>query len=103
MQPPSLNLRHDANNHAQIDWLVSQINEKFNHLKSATSEAIAVIGYNLDYEDYLVFKSNTPSVIVFLGGNHTFHWATEPINDAETIGRCIQFVVNAALSLEARQ
>ena len=66
------------------------------------SEAITTIGYGLDFEGYLIFKSHIPAVLNYAGGRVQMAWAGTPTSDPETVQRCIAFVVDAALRLDPR-
>jgi hypothetical protein len=66
------------------------------------SEAITVVAYNLDFDSYLVFKTHAPVVHEFAGGRTQVEWTLrrEP-TDPEVVRRCLNFVIDTAIRLEA--
>lgn len=66
------------------------------------TEAITIVAYNLDFDSYLMFKSHAPVVHVFQGGKMTVAWTgnREP-TDPEVVRRCLNFVIDTAIRLEA--
>jgi len=64
-------------------------------------EAITVIGYNLDFEGYLLFKTHTPVVHMIPGGNEIVEWMEEPTADPDLVSRCVAFAIDTALRLES--
>ena len=66
------------------------------------SEAITVVAYNLDFDSYLMFKTHSPAVHLHFGGKIIVDWPTgrEP-TDPEVLRRCLNFVIDTAVRLEA--
>ena len=66
------------------------------------TEAITVVAYNLDFDSYLMFKTHAPIVHEIPGGNMTVEWTAhrEP-TDPEVVRRCLNFVIDTAIRLEA--
>jgi hypothetical protein len=66
------------------------------------SEAITVVAYNLDFDSYLIFKTHAPVVHEFVGGRMQVEWTLhrEP-TDPEVVRRCLNFVIDTAIRLEA--
>jgi hypothetical protein len=66
------------------------------------SEAITVVAYNLDFDSYLLFKTHAPVVHEFPGGRMQVEWTLrrEP-TDPEVVRRCLNFVIDTAIRLEA--
>jgi hypothetical protein len=66
------------------------------------SEAITVVAYNLDFDSYLMFKTHAPVVHEFPGGRMQVEWTLRrgPI-DPEVVRRCLNFVIDTAIRLEA--
>ncbi len=66
------------------------------------SEAITVVAYNLDFDSYLLFKTHAPVVHEFPGGRMQVEWTLrrEP-TDPEVVRRCLNFVIDSAIRLEA--
>jgi hypothetical protein len=75
--------------------------EAVSHSAEVFSEAITVVGYQLDFRRYLLFKSYTPIVYTLLGGELRAEWMQEPTRDLGIVAACIEFVVDAALRLGA--
>jgi HEPN domain-containing protein len=66
------------------------------------AEAITIVGYNLDFEDYLLFKSHSPIVHQTGGGGLIVEWTRSLSADAELVRRCVAFVLDTAIRLESR-
>jgi hypothetical protein len=66
------------------------------------TEAITVVAYNLDFDSYLVFKTLAPVVHEIPGGSMRVEWTAqrEPM-DPELVRRCLDFVIDTAIRLEA--
>jgi hypothetical protein len=66
------------------------------------SEAITVVAYNLDFDSYLMFKTHAPVVHEFPGGRIQVEWTlrSQP-TDPEVVRRCLNFVIDTAIRLEA--
>jgi hypothetical protein len=66
------------------------------------SEAITVVAYNLDFDSYLMFKTHAPVVHEFIGGRMQVEWTLrrEP-TDPDVVQRCLNFVIDTAIRLEA--
>jgi hypothetical protein len=66
------------------------------------SEAITVVAYNLDFDSYLMFKTHAPVVHEIAGGSIQVEWTlrSHP-TDSEVVGRCLNFVIDTAIRLEA--
>jgi hypothetical protein len=66
------------------------------------AEAITVVAYNLDFDNYLMFKTHAPVVHEMLGGNMIVEWtAHHERTEPEVIQRCLNFVIDTAIRLEA--
>lgn len=70
-------------------------------MANAFEEAITVVGYNLDFEGYLLFKTHTPVIHSMLGGDDVVEWMQTPIDDPELVSRCVNFAIDTAIRLEA--
>lgn len=81
------------------DRTLQRIGDDFEKLGSHLSEAITVVGYNLNFDDFLFFKSNIPVAHEMIGGNVTIEWMREPISDRVIAERCVAFAVDAAIRL----
>lgn len=80
---------------------LSSLSDDIRKVATRFSEAITVIGYGLDFESYLLFKSNIPFVVHYAEGDRIYiNWSYTPTTDKETIRRCIAFVIDAALRLD---
>jgi hypothetical protein len=66
-------------------------------------EAITVVAYNLDFDSYLMFKTHAPVVHEITGGIMQVDWTLRPgPTDPEVVRRCLNFVIDTAIRLEAR-
>jgi hypothetical protein len=66
------------------------------------AEAITIVAYNLDYDSYLMFKTHAPVVHQMLGGNMIVEWTAQPERtEPEVVQRCLTFVIDTAIRLEA--
>jgi hypothetical protein len=65
------------------------------------SEAITVVAYNLDFDSYLIFKTHAPVVHEFVGGRMQVEWTLREPTDPEVVRRCLNFVIDTAIRLEA--
>lgn len=72
-------------------------------MASRFTEALTVVAYGLDFDAYLLFKSNSPVILYFVSGNHKVEWTQIPPTDTDVVRRCIGFVVDAALRLDSRR
>ncbi|MGX0965721.1 hypothetical protein AB7M63_006170 [Bradyrhizobium japonicum] len=72
-------------------------------MSDAFSEAITVVAYNLDFDSYLLFKTHAPVVHEFIGGRMQVEWMfTRPAPmDPLVVRRCLNFVIDTAVRLEA--
>jgi hypothetical protein len=71
--------------------------ERLDRVVDVFSEAITVVAYNLDYDSYLMFKTHAP--VVFPGGS--MQWTRSLPTDPEVVRRCLNFVIDTAIRLEA--
>jgi hypothetical protein len=78
---------------------IQQINESSSRSIDVLSEAIEIIGYGLDFRDYMLFKSHIPVVHQIIDGSMTIDWIREPTPDAEVVRKCVDFVVDVAVRL----
>ena len=81
-------------NFATSEGLLDRVVEVF-------SEAITVVAYNLDFDSYLMFKTHAPVVHEFPGGRKQVEWTRGSPTDAEVVRRCLNFVIDTAIRLEA--
>jgi hypothetical protein len=66
------------------------------------AEAITIVGYNLDFDSYLMFKTLAPVVHEIPGGSMTVEWTADHFpTEPELVQRCLNFVVDTAVRLEA--
>jgi hypothetical protein len=65
------------------------------------SEAITVVAYNLDFDSYLMFKTHAPVVMEFPGGRMEVQWTRQEPTDPDVVQRCLNFVIDTAIRLEA--
>ncbi|WP_316236595.1 hypothetical protein [Bradyrhizobium sp. SZCCHNR1015] len=70
-------------------------------MTDAFTEAITVVAYNLDFDSYIMFKTYAPVVHEIPGGSPVIEWTWEPTTDPVLVRRCVNFVVNTAIRLEA--
>jgi hypothetical protein len=73
-----------------------------NRVVDVFSEIITVVAYNLDFDSYLMFKTHASVVHEFPGGRTQVEWTLrrEP-TDPEVVRRCLNFVIDTAIRLEA--
>jgi hypothetical protein len=81
---------------------LDEINRTLDRVVKVFSEAITVVAYNLDFDSYLMFKTHAPVVHEIPGGNMIVEWTAhrEP-TDPEVVRRCLNFVLDTAIRLEA--
>jgi hypothetical protein len=66
------------------------------------TEAITIVAYNLDFDSYLMFKTHAPVVHEIPGGNMIVEWPIQRVpTDPEVVRRCLNFVIDTAIRLEA--
>ena len=66
------------------------------------AEAITIVGYNVNFEEYLIFKSQAPVIHQMYKGDMVVHWLIESLpTDGELVRRCVNFVIDTAIRLEA--
>jgi hypothetical protein len=81
---------------------IDDIKRSLDRVVDVFAEAITVVAYNLDFDSYLMFKTHAPVVHAIPGGDMIVEWtvqheATEP----KVARRCLNFVVDTAIRLEA--
>lgn len=70
-------------------------------MASIFGEAITVVGYSLDFEGYLLFKTHTPVVHQFTDGHVKIEWMADPTIDSDIVERCVSFAIDTAIRLES--
>ena len=75
------------------------IERTLDRMVDAFSEAITVVAYNLDFDSYLMFKTHAP--VVHVGGRILVEWTRDEPTDPEVVRRCLNFVIDTAIRLEA--
>jgi hypothetical protein len=75
------------------------IERTLHRMVDAFSEAITVVAYNLDFDSYLMFKTHAP--VVHVGGRILVEWTRDEPTDPEVVRRCLNFVIDTAIRLEA--
>jgi hypothetical protein len=83
--------------HDEVNRLAGTVGEAGHKL----AEAIVVVGYNLDFEAYLLFKSHAPVVHEFGDRSLSVVWMVEPTADPEIARRCVNFAIDTAIRLDA--
>lgn len=78
-----------------------ELERTLSRMADAFTEAITVVAYNLDFDSYIMFKTYAPVVHEILGGSPIIEWTWEPTTDLTVARRCVNFVVNTAIRLEA--
>jgi hypothetical protein len=83
----------------EVGRTLRQIAESSDRTVEILSEAIEMIGYGLDLRDYRLYVSHIPVVHQFVGGKMEVEWMQQPTQDSAIVGRCLDFVVQAAARL----
>ena len=65
-------------------------------------ETVMVVGYNLDFDGYQLFKTHAPVVHEFVGGAFEVQWTHDCVASPEIAGRCLNFAIDTAIRLEKR-
>jgi hypothetical protein len=78
------------------DSVVRRVKDAFEQI----GDALTVVAYNLDYDGYRHLLTFGPVVHDTQNPEPFVQWMVEPTKDANTIDRCIQFAIDAALRLE---
>lgn len=81
---------------------IGDIRRTLDRVVDVFSEAITVVAYNLDFDSYLMFKTHAPVVHEFPRGQVKVEWTllSEPTDPAVVL-RCLDFVIDTAIRLEA--
>ncbi len=69
--------------------------------ETGCSSAIVAIGLNLDFNEYLLFKSYTPAARMMRDGQIVFTRGGAASKDQAVVQRCLTFATNAVLRLES--
>jgi hypothetical protein len=91
---------HSLFQRMQIGQDSGRLTSAINHLVDVFSEAIMVVGYNLNFESYLTFKTHAPVVHQFASGRVEVEWMRAYPTDADAVSRCINFVIDTAIRLQ---
>jgi hypothetical protein len=81
---------------------IDDIRRSLDRVVDVFAEAITVVAYNLDFDSYLMFKTHAPVVHEIQGENMIVEWTAhhEP-TEPEVVQRCLNFVIDTAIRLEA--
>lgn len=63
-------------------------------------EAIGLVSLHIDLRDYDLFRSLTPVVHLFMGGQATTEWMQKHLPTQDQARWCLDFVINFVLALE---
>lgn len=86
----------------EIGGELRDIRRTLDQVVDVFSEAITVVAYNLDFDSYLMFKTHAPVVFEISGGRMQVQWTLrEEPTDPEVVRRCLNFVIDTAIRLEA--
>jgi hypothetical protein len=81
---------------------IDEIRRPLERVVGVFAEAITVVAYNLDFDSYLTFKTHAPVVHEIPGGNMIVEWtARHESTEPEVVQRCLHFVIDTAIRLEA--
>jgi hypothetical protein len=81
---------------------IDEIRRSLDRVVDVFAEAITVVAYNLDFDSYLMFKTHAPVVHEIPGGNMIVEWtANRQPTEPEVVQRCLNFVIDTAIRLEA--
>ena len=81
--------------------VIRELIDGIRDMASVVDEAVTIIGYGIDFHNYLEFTASTPIVHVSANGQIIPGppWRP-PIHDREVVQRCINFVVDSAIRLK---
>ena len=80
---------------------MGDIGRTLNRVVDVFSEAITVVAYNLDFDSFLMFKTHAPVVHEFPGGGMEVQWTRQEPTVPDVVQRCLNFVIDTAIRLEA--
>lgn len=81
---------------------IDDIRRSLDRVVDVFAEAITVVAYNLDFDSYLMFKTHAPVIHEIPDGDMIVEWTAhyEP-REPEVVQRCLNFVIDTAIRLEA--
>jgi hypothetical protein len=81
---------------------IDDVRRSLDRVVDVFAEAITIVAYNLDFDSYLVFKTHAPAVHELMGGDILVEWTTQhERTEPEVVQRCLNFVIDTAIRLEA--
>lgn len=80
---------------------IDVIGRSLDRVVDVFAEAITVVAYNLDFDSYLMFKTHAPVVHEIPGGSMTVEWMEHHPTEPALVRRCLDFVIDTAIRLEA--
>jgi hypothetical protein len=86
-----------------LNRTVSDIKEGLKNVIEVLGETVMVLGYNLDFDGYQLFKTHAPVVHEFGDGAFEVQWTHDCVASPEIAGRCLNFAIDTAIRLEKRR
>jgi hypothetical protein len=81
---------------------IDDVKRSLDNVVDVFTEAITIVGYNLDFDSYLMFKTHAPAVHEIPRGEMEVEWmAHHERTEPEVVQRCLNFVIDTAIRLEA--
>jgi hypothetical protein len=81
---------------------IDEINRSLGRVVDVFAEAITIVAYNLDFDSYLMFKTHAPVIHEIPGGNMIVEWTAQHEQTEPAVAqRCLNFVIDTAIRLEA--
>jgi hypothetical protein len=81
---------------------IDDVKRSLDRVVDVFTEAITIVAYNLDFDSYLMFKTHAPVVHEIPGGDMIVEWtAHHERTEPEVVQRCLNFVIDTAIRLEA--
>ncbi|MGB8840464.1 MAG: hypothetical protein WCC64_05295 [Aliidongia sp.] len=84
--------------HFERDESLKKVAESVKDSLALLAEAVEIIGYGLDYKEYMLFLAHKPFVHQLIGGDMMADWSQEPTADVGIVARSLNFVSDAAVA-----
>jgi hypothetical protein len=81
---------------------IDDVSRSLDRVVNVFAEAITIVAYNLDFDSYLMFKTHAPVIHEIPHGEIIVEWmAHHERTEPEVVHRCLNFVIDTAIRLEA--